>query len=240
MSTSDPGGIVGSGPTVGSRDPGQYSGSGQGASSGAKDQAQEKAQQAAGQAQEKAQQAAGQAKEQAAGQGKARAKTLVDQRSTQAGEQVSTQANDIRTVGQKLREEGKEGPAKIADQAADRAESLGGYLKNSDADRILQDLEDLGRKSPMAVLAGGLALGFAASRFLKASASERYEQRSSGTNRSRSEYASRPDFATRPPELPQRSTGTDGPSVAVEDRPTPATGVGATPLPPVSPGTRGL
>jgi hypothetical protein len=243
MSTSDPGGTVGTGPSVGSRNPGQSAGTGEDAASGAKDQAQEKAQQAAGQVQDKAQQAAGQAKEQAqqvAGQGKDRAKTLVDERSTQAGEQVSTQASDIRTVGQKLREEGKEGPAKIADQAADRAERLGGYLKDSNADRILQDLEELGRKQPLAVMFGGLALGFAASRFLKASSSERYEQRGSGMNRPRPEYASRPDFASRPPALPQRSAGSDGPSVAVEDRPMPATGVGATPLPPASPGTRGL
>ncbi len=114
--------------------------------------AQEKGQQAAGQVQDKAQQAAG--------QGKDRGKALVDERSTQAGEQVSTQASDLRTVGEKLREEGKEGPAKIADQAADRAERLGGYLKSSNADRILRDLEDLGRKQPMAVLAGGARAGF--------------------------------------------------------------------------------
>jgi len=196
MSTSDQEEIVGTGPAVGSREPGQYAGSDQGAAPGAKDQAQEKAQQAAGQAKEQAQQVAG--------QGKDRAKTLVDERSTQAGEQVSTQASDIRTVGQKLREEGKEGPAKIADQAADRAERLGGYLKDSNADRILQDLEELGRKQPLAVMFGGLALGFAASRFLKASSSERYEQRGPGLNRPRPDYASRPYFASRRPAHPPR------------------------------------
>ena len=145
---------------------------------------------------------------------------------------MTTQANDIRTVGQKLREEGKEGPAKIADQAADRAQRLGGYLTSSDADRILQDLEDMGRKQPLAVMLGGLALGFAASRFLKASASERYEQRSTSLARPRPSYP--------PPALPQRSPSSNGPSVGIEDRPTPATGIGATSLPPASPGTRGL
>jgi hypothetical protein len=206
-------------------------GSGQSAASDAKEQAQEKAQQVAGQAKDQAQQAAG--------QGKQRAKTLIDERSTQAGEQVSTQASDIRTVGQKLREEGKEGPAKLADQAADRVERLGSYLTGSNADRILQDLEDLGRKSPTAVIAGGIALGFAASRFLKASASERYVQRSSSAGRS--QYAGQPDFASRPPALPSRSTGTDGPSMSLDDRPTSATGVGASPLPPATSGTgRGL
>jgi gas vesicle protein len=229
MSTSDPGGFASTGvrPGTGATGAGvpPTGGSGQSAASDAKEQAQEKAQQVAGQAQEKAQQAAG--------QGKQRAKTLVDERSTQVGEQVSTQASDIRTVGQKLREEGKDGPAKLADQAADRVERIGGYLTGSNADRILHDLEDLGRKSPLAVIAGGMTLGFAASRFLKASASERYTQRSSGAGRTQPSYT--------PPALSQRSTGTDGPSMRVEDRPTSATGAGASPLPPATPGTgRGL
>ena len=136
--------------------------------SGAKEQAQEKAQEVAGQAQEKAQQAAGQAK--------GRMREQVDQRSTQAGERVNETAGDIRTVGEELRKQGKEQPAKVADQLAERGEKLGGYLRDSDADRILGDVEDFGRSQPWAVMLGGLALGFAASRFLKASSESRYEQ----------------------------------------------------------------
>jgi len=141
---------------------------------------QSKAQEAASQAADKAQEVAGQAKDaaqQAAGQAKGRVRDQVDQRSTQAGEQVSTVASDVRSVGEQLREQGKEGPAKIAEQAADRAERVGSYLTGSDADRILSDVEDFARKQPWAVVAGGLALGFAASRFLKASSTQRYEQR---------------------------------------------------------------
>ena len=95
----------------------------------------------------------------------------VDQRSTQAGEQVSTTASDIRSVADQLREQGKDQPAKLAEQAAQRAETLGDYLQRSDGDTILGDLEDFGRRQPWAVIAGGVALGFAASRFLKASSS---------------------------------------------------------------------
>src|SRR3954469_17469687 len=134
---------------------------------GTTSQAQEKAQQVSGQAQEKAQQAAGQARTQL--------RTQVDQRSTQAGEQVTTTASDIRSVADQLRQQGKHQPAKLAEQAADRAERVGGYLQQSDADRILGDLEDFGRRQPLAVIFGGLALGFAASRFLKASSQNRYQ-----------------------------------------------------------------
>ena len=128
--------------------------------------AQDKAREAAGQAQEKAQQAAGQVK--------GRVREQVDQRSTQAGEQVQSAAQDARSVAEELRNKGKEQPAKYAEQAADRVERLGSYLKQSDADRILGDVEDFARRKPMAVLAGGLALGLAASRFLKASSAKRY------------------------------------------------------------------
>ena len=135
-----------------------------------KDQAQEKAQQAAGQAKEQAQQVAGQAK--------GRARTVVDERSTQAGQQVNQQAGDLRTRRPEAPRGGQGGPAKFADQAADRGERLGRYLEQSDADRILSDIEDFGRRQPWAVALGGLALGFAASRFLKASSSQRYQSRS--------------------------------------------------------------
>jgi hypothetical protein len=102
----------------------------------------------------------------------------VDQRSTQAGEQVSTMAQDARSVADELRNQGKDQPAKLAEQAAQRAESLGNYLQRADGDAILRDVEDFGRRQPWAVIAGGVVLGFAASRFLKASSERRYEQRS--------------------------------------------------------------
>jgi F0F1-type ATP synthase membrane subunit b/b' len=140
-----------------------------GGDGGVKEQAQQKAQDVREQAGEQVRQATGQARD--------RARDQVDQRSTQAGEQVHQHASDLRDVAQQLREQGKDGPAKIADQVADRAQRAGSWMKDSDADRILSDVEDFARSNPWAVAAGGLALGFAASRLLKASSSQRYEQR---------------------------------------------------------------
>jgi hypothetical protein len=135
------------------------------------DQAAEKARETAGAAQEKAQEAKARAGD--------RVREQVDQRSTQAGERVNAVAGDARSVGEELRRQGKEGPARLAEQAADRVERLGGYLQGSDADRILGDVEDFGRRQPWAVAAGGLAVGFVLSRFLKASSSDRYHARAS-------------------------------------------------------------
>lgn len=110
------------------------------------------------------------------------AQEQVDQRSTQAGEQVTTVANDVRSVGERLREDGKEGPAKIADQVAERAEKAGSYLTDSDAQTILNDIEELGRRQPWLALVGGIALGVASARLLKASSAQRYSSRTPGTS----------------------------------------------------------
>jgi hypothetical protein len=120
-------------------------------------------------AQEKAQGALGQAR--------SRLRDQVDQRSTQAGDQVHSAAQDVRGVADQLRGQGKDAPARVAEQFADRAESFGTYLRNADGERLLRDVEDVARRQPWLVAAGGLALGFAASRFLKASSSRRYQSR---------------------------------------------------------------
>ena len=133
------------------------------------------AEQAQEQVKEKAQEATDKAR--------ATVRDQVDTRSTQAGEQVSQQAGDLRTLSQELRSQGKDGPAKLAEQAADRAHQVGDYLTRSDADPILRDAERLGRSNPWAVIAGGLAAGFAASRFLKASSSDRYHGRYDASSR---------------------------------------------------------
>jgi hypothetical protein len=110
----------------------------------------------------------------AAGQAKRGFRDQVDRRSTEAGERISMQAGDVRGVAEELRRQGKDAPARLADQLADRAEQVAGYLERADGDRILRDVEGYARRNPWAVAAGGLVVGFAASRFLKASSGQRY------------------------------------------------------------------
>ena len=127
--------------------------------------------------QERTEQAKDQAKEKAQEVGSRAQSAIreqVDTRSTEAGHKVTATAGDIGAVGDELRKQGREAPARFAEQAAARGERLGRYLQESDADRILVDVENFGRRQPMAVLAGGLLLGFAAARFLKASSRDRY------------------------------------------------------------------
>lgn len=123
----------------------------------------------------------------------------VDSRSSRAGEQISQQAGDLRSLSQELRNQGKEGPANMAEQAADRAEKVGSYLTRSDADRILQDAEQMARSNPWAVMAGGFAMGFLASRFLKASSSDRYHGRMAPERRQISATGEQAGRFARPP-----------------------------------------
>ena len=111
----------------------------------------------------------------AMGQARGRLSEQVDQRSTQAGERIAGTASDVRSIAEELRNQGKGGPATLAEQVASQADRVGDYLKGASGDRILRDAEDFARRQPWLVAAGGLALGFAASRFLKASSSRRYQ-----------------------------------------------------------------
>jgi hypothetical protein len=103
-------------------------------------------------------------------------RSQVDQRSTDAGEKVASTATDIRSIGDHLRDQGKDQPAKLVDQAAHQVERAGTWLRESDSDRILNDVEEFGRRKPWAFAVGGLAMGMFAARFLKASSSQRYQR----------------------------------------------------------------
>jgi hypothetical protein len=111
----------------------------------------------------------------ALGQARGQLRDQVDQRSTQAGERVANTAADMHSIADELRQQGKETPARMVDQIAGQAERFGDYLKGASGDRVLRDVEGFARSKPWLVAAGGLALGFAASRVLKASSGSRYQ-----------------------------------------------------------------
>lgn len=189
-------------------------------------------QQAAGQAQEKAQEVAGQVQDkaqEASAQARSRAREQVDQRSTQFGQQASTTAQDLRGVAHYLRSQNKDQPAKVADQAAERVQKVGGYLEQANSDRILHDVENFGRSKPWAVAAGGLTLGFLASRFLKASSTERYRS-STATRLQGSPQVHTAPSAGHPAGDGVRTTRDIGGPVAAPDAPVnPGPGVTAAP-----------
>ena len=99
----------------------------------------------------------------------------LDRRSTEAGEQVQAMGSALQSGVEQLRSEGKDVPAKVMTQVAERAEDLGAYLQSAQADQMLTDLERFARRRPWVTAGVGVVAGFVASRFLKASADRRYE-----------------------------------------------------------------
>jgi ElaB/YqjD/DUF883 family membrane-anchored ribosome-binding protein len=121
---------------------------------------------------EAVQDTAAQAKE----QGTRKLQSELDQRTTQAGIEARKLAAALRRSGAELGE-GSELATRVASGAADRMERLGSYLEEARGEELLRDAERFARRMPWVVAGTAAAAGFAVSRFLKASAERRYEQR---------------------------------------------------------------
>ena len=63
--------------------------------------------------------------------------------------------------------------ANAALTAADQAEKVANYLRQTDARQIIGNVEDVARRQPLIFLGGAFLLGVAASRFIKAAAGDR-------------------------------------------------------------------
>lgn len=136
------------------------------------EQVKERAQEVAGPAKEKARAVAGEAKshvQAAAGQAKGQAAARVDEKSTQVGQQIGSQGEALEGVAGELRSQGKDGPAKIAEQAAEKVKNVGAYLEQADGEQLVEAAQQVARDNPAAAAAVGAAAGFAAGRVIKAS-----------------------------------------------------------------------
>ena len=99
----------------------------------------------------------------------------LDQRSTQAGEQLQSIGKTLQSGANQLRSEGKDVPARVVEEVARRADDGGGYLQSAEAARVRGDLEGFARGRPWLTAGVGALAGFLASRFVKASGNRRYE-----------------------------------------------------------------
>jgi hypothetical protein len=100
----------------------------------------------------------------------------VDERSSQVGEQLAATGRSLRETTGELRSGGSAVAADGVEQLGQLVERVGGYLSDSNADRILADVERLVRRRPWAAACGGFVVGLVASRLVKASSASRYSQ----------------------------------------------------------------
>lgn len=99
----------------------------------------------------------------------------VDERTTQLGQQMRSVGSDLHNVGAHLRDNPTLGAvADLVDQGAGAVESVGRYLQDADADRLVGDLENVARRQPWALARTAVVVGFGAARFLKSSSARRY------------------------------------------------------------------
>src|SRR5438105_1304908 len=88
----------------------------------------------------------------------------VSERSTQAGQRAESVARTMREAGQEMRGQGNDLPGQLAEWTAAQADRLGHYLRESDGERIIRDVEEFGRRQPWVIVGVGLAGGLAAAR----------------------------------------------------------------------------
>ena len=103
----------------------------------------------------------------------------VELRSTETGQQLHAVGQALRSGVDQLRTEGKGASAVAVDKIAEQTEHLGQYLQAADAERILADVESFARRRPWLTAGAAAAVGFVASRLVKASSERRYDREAS-------------------------------------------------------------
>ncbi len=93
---------------------------------------------------------------------------LADQKYVAAG-QLHEVADALRQTSQGLHSHDKGGIAQYADSAADQVERFSSYLEGRDFGELWDDLQTMANRQPELFVAGALAAGFLAGRFLRSS-----------------------------------------------------------------------
>lgn len=92
---------------------------------------------------------------------------IVDSK-TRAAETLSGVASTLKSSSQQLRDEQHEGASRAIERAAEGVERFASYLQETDVDDVVEQVQEFARRQPAAFIGGAFALGFIASRFLKA------------------------------------------------------------------------
>jgi hypothetical protein len=101
------------------------------------------------------------------------ASSEINRQKESAASELSTMVNAVRRFGETLNNEGQ-GPiarfaAQYGDKAADGLDRVAKYLREQDPKRLLNDVQDFGRRQPALLIGGAFLLGFAGARIIKSS-----------------------------------------------------------------------
>jgi hypothetical protein len=142
-----------------------------------------------------------------------RGKSNVAAQKDRAAEQAGKLSNVLGQASEKLREQGEPSLARYTEQIASSINGLAERFRERSVDELLRDTRDLARREPTLFLAGSVAVGFAISRFFKASstAADR-EQGSRERSRALAEIPDDPEFGAPEPTYGGSSVSASGTS----------------------------
>ena len=116
----------------------------------------------------KARAAASQVKERATEQ----LETKISSQKSRAAETLNGVAQTLLSSSQQLRDQQQDGASRAIERAAEGVERFATYLQETNVDEVVEQVHEFARRQPAAFIGGAFALGFVASRFLKASSPE--------------------------------------------------------------------
>jgi|SRR5215213_1821631 len=101
------------------------------------------------------------------------ASSQINRQKDSAASELSTVVNAVRRFGETLNNEGQ-GPiarfaAQYGDKAANGLDRVARYVREQDPKRLLEDVQNFGRRQPALMIGGAFLLGFAGARLIRTS-----------------------------------------------------------------------
>lgn len=113
-----------------------------------------------------------------------RIRSLLEQQTDRAADQLGGVANALHKAAEQLDAENNGAVAQYAVQAADRVERVADMLRHSSLDDIVHEVESFARRQPEVFIGAAFAVGFLAARFIKSSGERRMHDQKAGSRTS--------------------------------------------------------
>ncbi|PWC33333.1 hypothetical protein [Azospirillum sp. TSO35-2] len=128
-----------------------------------------------------------------------RIRSLLEQQTDRAADQLGGVANALHKAAEQLNAENNGVVADYAVQAADRVERVADMLRDASLDDIVGEVEGFARRQPEVFIGAAFAVGFLAARFIKSSGERRMHRSTTALRSSRATggYGARGGQATR-------------------------------------------
>jgi hypothetical protein len=112
------------------------------------------------------------------GNAQGRIRSLLEQQTGRAADQLGGVANALHKAAEQLNEENGGVVADYAEQAASRVERVADMLRDANVDDIVGEVEGFARRQPEVFIGAAFAVGFLAARFIKSSGERRMHRAS--------------------------------------------------------------